>query len=274
MSIITLNEISEYFRIDMENVDDINIFSSLADRITSMANTYCNRIFEADDYVEYHRGKGKNTIYVKNPPINTLSRVAIGSQTVMYVYNTSTYTTAFVTVNSTGIVLTKDGTADSTCTFAAYTTMTTMVDAINAIGSGWVAVLSNTTYANYKSNELLPRHASNALDSNYVYLSIPEEALDEYEVNDDAGIIYTPAKIFGGINSVRVEYNGGWTAANIPNDIRQVALQEVIRWYQEKKTPHLASVASGETTTAYISKNLMPQTRLVFDMYRIRPVGR
>lgn len=271
MALITLNEISQYYGIDAEDQDTKDVFEALADRVSDLAETYCNRIFTAADYTEYHNG-GRSSIFIKNPPINSLSRVAIGRQDVIYVYNSAEYTTAFVSVTSNGITLTKDGTSDSACLFASYTTMTTMVDAINAVGNSWVAVLVSTDFSNYQSTELIPRHPANALDNTYVYLQIPEEAMSEYEVNDDAGIIYPGGKIQLGRNIVRVDYGGGFET--IPGDIKQVLIQEVIRWDKEAKSPHIASSTSKDTTTTYISKELMPQTLLVLDKYRIRPVNR
>lgn len=52
---------------------------------SELIEKYCNRIFAADDYEELLDGNGFNEIYVKNPPINSITSVTITSNLVEYV---------------------------------------------------------------------------------------------------------------------------------------------------------------------------------------------
>jgi hypothetical protein len=52
--------------------------NALCDVATQLIQKYCNRIFLADDYEEYHDGTGhEDAIFIINPPINSLTQITI-----------------------------------------------------------------------------------------------------------------------------------------------------------------------------------------------------
>lgn len=43
--------------------------SNLIGRVQAMFDSYCNRVFEGADWIEYFDGKGLDSVWVSNPPI-------------------------------------------------------------------------------------------------------------------------------------------------------------------------------------------------------------
>ncbi|MBK9285000.1 MAG: hypothetical protein IPM51_11895 [Sphingobacteriaceae bacterium] len=66
--------------------------NSLIEVGSQLIEAYCNRVFTAADFTEYLDGNGHNEIYVKNPPINSITSVTINSNLVDYVFPTDELT--------------------------------------------------------------------------------------------------------------------------------------------------------------------------------------
>jgi hypothetical protein len=193
---------------------------------------YTGLEWESADFKEEFPFNESYSVFVKNTPITKISKVAIGTDTALSIKNTNTTTTAIINVSSTGIVLTYDGTDDGAdLTFATNTTISSLVTAINAVGSGWEAT-ATSGFSSYKSSELIPRYGAEAIDSNSVDIKVPSQALDNFDVNVNTGEIYRT----GGFNNTKitddvfsdmlsggkifVNYTGGYTTSNMPTDVK------------------------------------------------------
>ena len=216
----------------------------------------CRRTFEETSYtLEKYDGKGIRNLYLKNYPVTTLDRLVIGTTEVIKVRNTSAYTTASVSVLSTGLRLVKDGIPDTTVTFAANTTMNAIVAAITALGSGWEASVVSTIYGNYKSTELLPLLGFSCIDSNWIYLKIPyaTEAEYDFEVDTNACIIHRSFPFPKGFKNIFVDYSAGYSSDNMPPDIKTAVKIGTKYMYDQFKTESygLKSYKTGDITVVY-----------------------
>jgi hypothetical protein len=48
---------------------------------TELIQKWCNRVFAAADFTELHDGKGNDSLFLLNPPINSLSQITLISST-------------------------------------------------------------------------------------------------------------------------------------------------------------------------------------------------
>lgn len=219
MSILPSAELADF--LNMTDEEDLAAAISVRDSVEAWIQKYCSRTFESTTYtLEKYNGSGGKYLYLKNYPITALYRIAVGTVDPIRIKNTATGTTASVSVTSTGIVLEKDGVADSTVLFATYTTIATVVSAINALGNSWVAVVADTSYNTFASSSLLKVFGQNCIDSNEVYLKMPDEALDDFEVNENNGMVYCSSGFPSGFNNIYVTYTAGYSEASMPEDLK------------------------------------------------------
>jgi len=210
------------------------IIDSVHNSAEKAIKNYCNRELESTAYSKYYDGDGEQYLLLDDYPITALTRVATGRRSAIRIQNTSDNTSASVSVDSTGgVLLEKDGTVNSTgATFASNTTMSAMVSAINAIGSGWSAVIENNDYNNFKSTELVEMYGKSAINSNWVYLEMPDEAIDDFEVFPARGELYREMGWPEGNNNIFVKYTAGLTT--IPDDL-QLAVKIMTKYFYQKR---------------------------------------
>lgn len=214
--------------------DPTSIVSTILSETEKYISNYCRRTFESTAYsLEKYNGKGYSVINLKQYPVTIVDRVAVGTRDAIYIKNTSTSTTASVSVTSTLIRLVKDGVADETVTFAANTTITAIVTAINLLGSGWSATIADSSFASFKSTELVTRSAAGCIDSQVIYLQIPNESKGEIEVDLNRGQIMLNGSFPSGFQNIFVDYTAGYSEADMPDDLK-LAVKITIQYLYEK----------------------------------------
>ncbi len=80
--LVTLLEIKEFLKIKLDNDSEDDRLSSINSYVSSLIDSYCGRVLKSNTYTEYYNG-GVASVFVKNPPINSVSEVAY--------YNGKTY---------------------------------------------------------------------------------------------------------------------------------------------------------------------------------------
>ena len=218
----SLDNISIVSDLESDNIEPVSMIINFKDWTEKVIKKYCRREFESATYsLERYNGTGSNYLFLRQYPIISLDRIAIGVQNVMRVRNTNTYSTASISVTSTGIRLVKDGVADETVTFAANTTLNSLASAISLI-SGWQCeVISPSIYGNYKSTELLPCWGLSTIDNNWVDLLIPDEGeYAFYDLNASNGKVYRSIPWPEGFRNVCFDYVAGYSSANMPDDLK------------------------------------------------------
>jgi len=234
MAIVTVTDVRNFLNASDETWENDNL-AFIHNSVEEYVKNFCNRDFDSTKYFQkVYDGTGYSILALNHFPIVSVDRVSISKVDVMKITNTNSSSTASVSVTATGLRLVLDGTADSTVLFATYTTMTTVVDAVNALGNGWSAALSSSTYAAFKSTELLKKFGQNAIDTNWVDLVMPDGACDDFDVDEDKGWLIRYGSWPKGRRNVIVDYTAGFSDSNMPKDL-QMAVKILVQYFNIRK---------------------------------------
>lgn len=250
------------------DLDPDDVVQDILDAVDQYVKNYCRKSFESASFREFKDGDGRNFVLLKEYPITDITRVAIGRRDAFRVRNTNTTTTASATCTRTGLVLTRNGTADSTCLFATYTTLTTLAAAVSAL-SGWEGEVSSSEYASYLSTDLLEKYGLRCIDNNWVYFQIPETGEDDFQVDLDAGILTLTANSSRGTKNVMVEYTAGYSSATMPEDLKSAVKIIVKDWYEKRNESgfNLSSYSIGGVSKTYL-EHIPREAKKILDSYR------
>lgn len=234
MTIETTANILTFLEIDQGEDENVILVTSIHTEVEKYISNYCRRTFEETSYsLERYSGNGTRTIVLENYPVTYLDRVSIGTRDAIQITNTSSRTTATVSVTSTGLRLVKDGTADSTVTFASNSTINDIVTAVNALGSGWSATLLNSDYSGFVSSELIIQTAKNCINSKYVYLEIPDDEDGTAELDYDTGVLKFTTGFPRGFKNIFIDYTAGYSTSTMPADLK-LAVKIICQHMYEK----------------------------------------
>ncbi|MHB8871229.1 MAG: hypothetical protein ACYC5G_02095 [Candidatus Doudnabacteria bacterium] len=220
---------------DIPAGDPSQVVSSIKDAVEEVVKSYCNRSFEETSYrFERYNGKGQKILQLFNFPVTAVDRVSIGQIDVISVKNTNIHSVASVSVTPLGIRLFLDGVADTSITFALNPTMNNIVNAINAIGSGWEAKINSPLYSDFKSTEIIPVYGLNAIWSYWAYLTKPNMPLDFFDVYLERGQIINSTPFPVGNRNIFVDYTAGFDSTNMPSDLK-LAIKILVQFYYNKR---------------------------------------
>lgn len=202
------------------------LLERLIDRASDLIESLCHRKFASRSYTsELYDGTGLPTLQLDNWPVTAISRLSADWDDAISVKCTSTCAWATVEVTSTSVILTITGGTDAgttTLLFADYATITLMSAQITAT-TGFTSSIINSKSI-WPSSYLKRLPAQHCVDSP-AYLQVPGDPLDDYEYNTNTGIVTSPSGFAGHVNSISVDYTGGYTT--IPDDLEQVCLELV-----------------------------------------------
>ncbi len=162
----------------------INAASDLMER-------WCGRTFQSTVYRHMFNGSGRGLLRVRQYPIISLSRVAIGRAATLKIKNTSTDAKeATVSNNLTNLTLTIVGGANdgSDTTTVKEVTIDTIAAAIIAKGKNWTAEAVSTVAGAWPGEELFKHEPIRCLTT-YTTLHTPDEGESDIRVDKVAGII-------------------------------------------------------------------------------------
>ena len=273
--------------------DPTAIIETLRDAIEDyVQNVYCKRTFESTAYtLERYDWKGYQPINLNNFPITILDRVVLGTLDAIGIKNTNTYTSASVSVSSTGLRLVYNGSlVTGDFTFATNTTLTAMVAAVST-SSGWTAQLQNSAYGSIPSSFLIDRFAASVINNNWVYLEIPDiDAEDEVEVYADRGQIvlnkyysnseFTPSGYPnpGGYPRLRryvfIDYTAGYSSSNMPEDLK-LAINILISYFYRKQqgsTFGIKDCTVGKISSVFSENSIPKEASNILGFYKRRMI--
>lgn len=223
--------------------------------IEKLIKNACNKTFESTSYFELYDGLGGYyRLQPKYIPITAVARVSTELDAVIKIKNINTdATTASVKVDSTNVTLTVTGGAGnstSTLAISTYSTLSSLVDAINALSSsyGWVASLYESGYSDKKTSLLIPQQVDltswlTQKDYDYLYMGVPIS----FKVIDRTWIeAYYPL----GTQNIAISY----TAGEVSDDIELLVLSMVKSIYDKKVAgaDGIKSFTVGDITTQYM----------------------
>jgi hypothetical protein len=262
MAFITKDDLKA--ELTITGTSDDALLTLMSASVLSLWDTLTDKVWANSSYFEYHNPKGKNVLFLKNYPVTDISRIAYGTNNAINIRNTNSGTRATAAITSTGLVLTLDGIQDVTIVFVTYTTMTLVVTAINALGNGWEAKISNSTYTNWKSTELLVRFGLSCINNTWVYLEVPNEYLYDYQIDANGGFISNLFNLPTDLNSVIVNYTAGYSDTDVPIWLKAILIRQGCHWFMQARERrwHVSSVNFGEGGTISYNKlvdNLLPE---------------
>jgi len=223
---------------DLAAGDPSAILESIRDGVEDWVEAHCHKTFESASYAKYYDGNGEQYLQLDDYPITALTRVAVGRRSAIRVKNTADYTTASISCSTGGLIFTKDGTSDSTITFASYTTMGEVVTAINDLSDGWSAVIESSDYTSFKSTELVEMFGKSAIGDNWVYLDMPNRAIDGFEVFPARGEIYRGMGWPEGNRNIFVEDTAGYSSTTMPKRL-QLAIKIIVKSIYDRRKEEL-----------------------------------
>lgn len=195
-----------------------------------IVQAYCRRNFTEQRYYEIRDGNEAARIALSNYPVSVVRFVGVGWDSVMTVSSTvSTDTAATVSVDSDHLHLyrvTSTGAATSTTvTFGSHDVTSELVSHVNG-ETGFSASLILNVPSVY-----LRKLGGRSLRNGPAYLEAPTDALEDYQVDLDSGIVY--GELLRGHRSLLVDYTAGF--ATIPSDVEQATLQIASRLFRQRK---------------------------------------
>lgn len=237
---------------------DEALITALIARATSAIENYCNRTLVSTTFREIYNGDHRLELNLREYPVTAINYISVGLQEPIAITNTSTDAwSAMVAVTSTDMTLTVNGGAGdgaNSLTLADFT-ITTLAAAINALGSGWSATVSENLGV-WSAAELLEQGGINALNSG-ANPKLPGMPLSNYRPDYENGIVhlrsgywhfnnrystecslnsYSPSFYSGGHNaqSIIIRYTAGFTTT--PADLEQIAIDLTNTYYQSRAT--------------------------------------
>jgi len=226
---------------DLATGDPSAILESIRDGVEDWVEAHCHKTFESASHAKYYDGDGGQYLQLDDYPVTALTRVAVGRRSAIRVKNTADYTTASISCSTGGVVLTKDGTSDSTITFATYDTMGEVVTAINNLSNSWSAVIESSDYTSFKSTELVEMFGKSAIEDNWVYLDMPNRAIDDFEVFPARGEIYRGVGWPEGNRNIFVEDTAGYSTNTMPKNL-QLAVKIITKSIFQKRKEEIFGV--------------------------------
>jgi len=268
---ITITDLKSEMEITGSGND--TLLTSMVSMVQSMWDNLTEKTWGQTTHEERYNGTG-DILVLRNYPVTSIDYISTGQDEAIKIGNTGTHSTATVAVTSTGLVLALDGSPDSTVLFVTYATMTTVVAAVNALGSGWSASVQGS-YGDWKSTELLIRYSSSCFAS--VYLYVPGNYLANFTFDTDSGKIVSSC-LPEGHQNIYVKYTAGYTDSTVPTWLKQTLIRQASHWYRQAKDQKWdmssKSEPAGAGTVAYtrLQNNLLPDFWAFVQMNRRRGV--
>ena len=243
--IVDLNTAKVMLDIPVTQSTDDDLLNLYVQGMDALFNLLCDREFDSASYTyELHDGMGRAYIQINNPPLTVAPVVSVGRRVAIKIRNTSqdaTYATAEVDMSNSKIRLVVSGGAnadDTDVSFDTYTTISTVVTQINAVGKGWDATVDDSDLDDIKSTALLKCIVSCGSQRNqssvpYEYIYMPDDPINIASWKDDTGIIYRPGGFPIGNENVAISYTGGYTSTTMPNDLKLAVLAGIKALYDK-----------------------------------------
>lgn len=234
------------------HTDDDTLIGKLISRATSAIERYCDKTLRSTVYREFYDGDGTSELLLKEYPVSVVTLLSTSRQDAIRLINVNSDAyNAYVTVDTTSMYLVVQGGTNAgtdTLTLADYT-VTELVAAINALGTGWTSYNDNTSLGVWESAEILPCDGLECLDSN-AYVQIPYEPIYNFRLYENRGMLYYSGGFPLGHQNIIVKYTAGY--ATTPADLEQICIDLMNTYYLSRKTDStVKSEKLGDHSIAY-----------------------
>ena len=274
--IVDLKDIRIWLDIAVTDNSQDDVLNAVHAPVEKWVKEYCDRDLEQTTYTKkLYDGDGENYLFLKQYPIISIERLAIGRINGIKVHNSSSDATrAVVTINTSGLVLTITGGANAgsdTLAFKDYATLTLLAAAIVALGKNWTASVVNSSYTGHASSELLPVYGAFcgniANCQSYAYLEMPDEPLTDFKVYPDKGMVYCSGGFSEGHDNVIVDYTAGY--ATLPTDL-QLAVKILVKNIYQKREEETFGLEQGSLSYVkrVFERDIPQEAKEILSRYR------
>jgi hypothetical protein len=224
-ALVSLHDLRLYLGIT--TTTDETLLERCIERATGVCEAYCGRKFKSRDYVEWRDTGGQSRVSLKETPVTFVKFVGVAWDETITVGGSNPADAALsVSVTEDAVKLyrmTSAGTeTTTTLSFATYPTTSTMTTAIAATTGFTASLVKNVP------TRRLRRTVGADLINETQSLDAPVDALYEYQVDDQTGILYGPT--LRAYRALLVEYTAGYTT--MPFDVTQACLMVASRLYK------------------------------------------
>ncbi len=249
------------------------LISQLLARAEDFLNRLCRRTLEETEYTHERYDGGVEKIFLRNWPITKITQISSGKANAIRVrYTSATVYNAFMKVTTTGVILEVDGVALAEKTFVANATLLAMANSING-EAGWEATVAATTLNSYPSSQIFRKLNRYALNQ-FIFLEIPDEPIDGYEVEYETGILRWASGFSSGWRNIFVTYNAGYVTGSIPPALQQIVIELVKYKYnligkdtalKSEKIGRVYAYTMGDLENALAGTGLMDEINLFME---------
>jgi hypothetical protein len=257
MSIVSSASIIEY--LDASAYSD-NI-KAIHEGVEQFVKITTGQPWESTTYInKLYNGSGRYTLQLDDIPVISVKFIALDVTEVIKIKHTLTDATlANIIIDATNITLTVEGgVGDSTVTLSksTYTTMTLLVDAINAqIAKGWSAALYDSKYANLRTAYLQDQQIECVNEDNVIggwhYLTAIHNFARNISIDKKSGIVVCGEGFPAGFNNICITYTAGYETP--PSDISYFILNAVkkLNGYFSNNAEGLTEFRVGDISYKY-----------------------
>src|SRR4051812_24597925 len=263
--------------------DEDTTLAALVTACSRAVRRHCKREFDSQQFDELYHGTDQPRLPLRQFPILSVARVAYDPVAVLRLTNTSASNQrATVAVTSSGLTLVRVASGvsstDTPVTLAGNVTLSAVATAVNALGNGWSATVTDAAHNNRASADL--RAIQGALNARGASadLTLHLQELSAYEVDAARGwLTRTPGCVLpddgrhglwwrGSLNYWRVIYTAGY--ATVPEDVQEACAQWVAAlFWQTKRDPGLAHEVIPGSVSRTPFQALPPGVRLLLQPY-------
>jgi hypothetical protein len=193
---------------------DQQLIAALVEGASEVIQNYCNRTFAEDQYDELHTVIGPtSSIWVNNPPISSIDAVRSSELPAFFIqFNdvANIYQRATVTISPTAVTLKttiNNTTATTSFLMASYPTMTSLYNAVNVLGGGWVATGMNSQLAAWQTSDLTTNYGTRSARNLSCPMTVFWYYLGNYKANFGLGEVYVPG-VYPGVSGIPGDVHG------------------------------------------------------------------
>lgn len=197
-------------------IDDTSLLDNFRSQVDKFVKNYTRRNLEAKDYAGLY-SFDSNILSLDDYPLNSISEFTTNIQPAIYL----TCTSNFITLKYDGTTFTfSDG---NTIAKSGLTTISDLVDAINALGNNVTASSTNDDYNSLSIDRILK---FNIVTVNGYNIDFYSYNISKYDTIESNGTLY----ISQSEGIAYISFNAGYTS--IPDDIKLSVLMIIKSMYE------------------------------------------
>ena len=203
---------------------------------------FCGHDFSATVRDERYNGSPDRLLILQHYPVIEVRRVGSEPTVVLRIQNNSASNQrATVAILTTGLKLVRVAsgttTTDTTVTWSGNATLTSVANAVNALGNGWTAEVISP-HGNRASADLIPDGAFHCQDR-WAEISLHIEDVNDWSIDFERGWLTRTGGWSMQERRYRVVYQSGYSS--IPEDVQEACAEWVAAlFWQTKDNPAVA----------------------------------